>query len=139
MILYVRHADATSPGPMWRCMGVRRTPSLSSPAISPNSFSSNAPPVVESQTMPTSWPSATWASVKSRTCLNMPPTGERKQWTILSFGVTDRKAEGLERSEQPLAHVNSISRQQRIGRDYTTGQHFSVNVARDVDISLICA
>src|SRR4051794_15169761 len=139
MIPYVRQAEATSPGPMWRCMGVRRTPSLSEPAISANSFSSNAPPVVESQTIPTSWPSATCASVRSRTCLNIPPTGERKQWTILSFGVTDRKAEGLEQSEQTLAYVNGISRQQRVGRNYTTGQHFSVNVARNIDISLIRA
>src|SRR5262249_7655040 len=99
----------------------------SSPSISPNSFSSNAPPVVESQTMPTSCPSATCASVRSRTCLNIPPTGERKQWTILSFGVTDRKAEGLERSEQALAHVNRISRQHRVPRPYTTRQHFSLN------------
>src|SRR5262249_28886549 len=111
----------------------------SSPSISPNSFSSNAPPVVESQTMPTSWPSATWASVRSRTCLNIPPTGERKQWTILSFGVTDRKAEELERSEQPLAHVNGISWQQRVRRQYTTSQHFSVNVAGDGDIALVGA
>ena len=81
---------------------------------SSNSCSSKSPPVVESQTMPTSWPAATCASVRSRTWRKMPPTGERKQWTIRSFWVTAAACASIG-SEQAFADVDRVAGQQRIG------------------------
>src|SRR3954463_13808430 len=108
-------------------------PSASISFICPKRRSSNSPPVVESQTMPTMWPAATCASARSRTCRKIPPTGERKQWTILSLSATRCL------SEQAFADVDGISRQQGIGGDHTAGYHLAVDIAGDVDALLVGA
>src|SRR5882672_5832672 len=101
--------------------------------ICPNRRSSKSPPVVESQTMPTECPAATCASVRSRTCRKIPPTGERKQWTILSLSATWCL------SEQAFADVDGISGQQRVRSDHAAGHHLAVDVSGDVDAFLVGA
>src|SRR3569832_2302366 len=83
--------------------------------------------------IPTKWPAATCASVRSRTCRKIPPTGERKQWTILRFTATTAF------SEQAFADVDGVAGQEWIGCQHPSGHHLAVDVAGDVDAPLIGA
>src|SRR5262249_42528600 len=115
---------------MCRPMGRRMRPSASRGVMAAKASSARLLPVVESATMPTRWPRASWQVARSITWRNRPPTGARRTWRILS---ERSDAAGIV-LEPALGDQDGVAGAEREGGRDLAAVHLAVGRAADLDL-----